>query len=512
MKSPTARAHATRWLYPRKPLDFANLRTASPSLKLGAVFAATLLAPLLCLADQSTSEGTQSVPDAEPTATALTLRDVVALALRTNPAVAEARAAQTTVAEELAQARGLYRPQVDAQATVGESWRDNDAVRNDGRWDDSYRVGLVASQLLYDGGSTRAEVVRQASRADSDALRTLDRSEAIALDTTKACLDLLRIAEVLPIAEENLRRYREIVDHLAEKLAGGAATTADVDQAEERLQLAIGNRLDIQDAGVAARFDYLRLVGAEPGPLLLPPSPTAPHIPETVDATLARARAKNPTLRTSEADIDVAYAEWRAARARFSPRVTLEASLNQSSRFNGSTAEERDATVAVVFRYNIFRGNIDTHARREAVARIGETRQRAKQQERQIEALVRRAWLDLDTSERRIVILEKQLAAIRSVSDSYRSQYEVGRRSLLDVLNAENAQFNAQVNLVGARFTALYARHRIVALTGGLLSYLEVSAPPESAAGDRATRRVPATPPADQDPYQFPNYEPAIRP
>jgi adhesin transport system outer membrane protein len=71
------------------------------------------------------------------------------------------------------------------------------------------------------------------------------------------------------------------------------------------------------------------------------------------------------------------------------------------------------------------------------------------------------------------------LARQSQVSDdlllSYRSQFNVGRRSLLDVLDAQNTRYNTQVRLETARFSQLFAQYQILASTNDFLTALNIA-------------------------------------
>lgn len=441
--------------------------------------------------------------EASAAAPSLTLTDAVSRALLANPVIDEARANRQATEAELAQARGLYLPQLDAQVSYGLSRYDYQFRATPANGNDAYRAGIVAKQLLFDGSATRSEVARQAARTDSATLRVLDRSEAVALNTTKAYLDILRFTELVSLAEENVRRHRELAHYIDEKVAGGAATAGDKRQAEGRVQLALLSLIDVQSGLEAACLDFIRTTGLEPVGLVLPSTPAYPYLPDNLDNALADAFARNPTLLTAEADIDTAYAEWRATRAAFTPKFTLEGSVSQSTSASTHRSEyEREASLLVVMRYNLFRGGIDRHDRIQAIARIDESRQRSLQTRRSLENLTRQAWLDMQTSDNRVPVIEAQLAAEVAVTQSYREQFAVGRRSLLDVLNSQTAQFNASIALSTARFTGLYARYRVIAATGWLLAALETPAPAEAAAATRVVHRIPPTVPDNKDTWQ----------
>ena len=85
-----------------------------------------------------------------------------------------------------------------------------------------------------------------------------------------------------------------------------------------------------------------------------------------------------------------------------------------------------------------------------------------------------------------------QLSASDGIVSAYREQFTIGQRSLLDVLDAQNTRFNVQVQAETANFSARFAEYRLLAATGSLLSYLDVSAPKQSDAYARDLLDLPS--------------------
>ena len=100
-----------------------------------------------------------------PSASALTLQEAIQLTVSTNPEIGEARANRLAIDHELAQARGLYLPQVDAEAEVGPEFSDTPTVRSrgdlDGDWAlPRWQLSLVIQQRVFDAESSLIAVKR----------------------------------------------------------------------------------------------------------------------------------------------------------------------------------------------------------------------------------------------------------------------------------------------------------------------------------------------------------------
>jgi adhesin transport system outer membrane protein len=434
-----------------------------------------------------------------PSVDAATLTEAVTTAITSNPEIGEAQQNRHAIDSELDQARGLYYPQIDFRAEVGPEYIDDDDVDEPDEWNTRWITELTAQQLIWDGNGRESEVERQASRVDSAAFRVYERSEFIGLDVVRAYLDVLRQLELVQIARENIAFHQDILGAVQQRASAGRSSEADVRQVDSRLRAAESALVDIQKTLEEARIAYQKLVGDVPTDLSLPAS-IAASLPSDVDAAVDFALQNNPTMQIGLADIDVSYAEFRASEAPFYPRFNIEAGVNTGEHIDADSDERSEARALLVMRWNLFRGGIDTANRQEQIERIGESRQRYLRFGRTVAEEVRQSWNDLQTARSRASIIQQEVQSNEEVLAAYRQQFNIGVRTLLDVLDAENDLFNSRVSLTTERYRELFAGYRLLASQGVLLQTLGVALPAEATADARAGADVPPTPEADSFP------------
>jgi len=136
--------------------------------------------------------------------------------------------------------------------------------------------------------------------------------------------------------------------------------------------------------------------------------------------------------------------------------------------------------------------------------RASEARFRLSQRQREAEDDVRTAWNRWDTEKKRLTDLSRQGTVSDGLLVSYREQFNVGRRSLLDVLDSQNTRFNTQVRTETARFSEVFAQYQILAATNQLLDTLGIAAPSDARAEARKKYDVPDLPPAELQRRRFP--------
>lgn len=153
-------------------------------------------------------------------ANAVDLRQAVQTAVSTNPEISQASENREAVEFELRQARGLYLPSIDLEASVGVRHLDSPSSV-DGETLHPAEVGIVISQKLFDGGGRRAQLDLQASRVDSASFRVLERSETVALQVVREYLEYLLQARILEESRKNVAFHQDMLGSIGSLISGG---------------------------------------------------------------------------------------------------------------------------------------------------------------------------------------------------------------------------------------------------------------------------------------------------
>ena len=429
------------------------------------------------------------------------LKTAVETAMQTNPEINQAVENRTAIEFEREQAQGLFAPRISVDGSVGIRRLENSTRRNLGIADDKlYPVegGMRIEQMLFDGGARSKEVKRQASRTDGAAFRVEERSQFIALQVTRQYLDYLLQQRIVAASEDNIDFHSKLVADLREGVAKGSLSIADQQQAEERQQAAQARLTEANLDLVNTSASFRTLTGLElVDGASLPPS-LATAIPGTVEDAIARARDRNPRVREAQADLDAAHALVGKAKAEQMPTLALEGNARIGDDVDGFRGETNDLQAGLVLRWDVFSGGIKKAKVQEMYRREREARFRVDQMVREAEEDVRIAWNSWDAQGRLVKELEEQSRVSDELLRSYRAQFNVGRRSLLDVLDAQNTRYNVQVRAETAKFAQFYAEFKLLAALNDLLAAMEV-APPKAAIAD-ARERFKVKPAPQTDP------------
>ena len=369
----------------------------------------------------------------------VTLDQAVAAALETSPEINQAIMNKEAIEFEREQAQGLYLPRVDIEASAGIRRLENPTRRTLGIEEDALyplEAGITAEQTIVDFGRRHGELMRQAARTDGAALRVAERSENTALLVSRQYLDILLQQRIVAAAEDNVTFHRNLVGDLGQGVQQGSISIADQQQAQERLQAAIVRKTEAEEALVNAQIQLQTLTGLSIGGAAMPQSLRAAVTP-TLGEAVAEARQNNPKVKEAAADVDAAHAMVEKANGDLYPTIGVEARGRVGEDIDGFNGNTNDVQARVVLKWNIFDGGINRAKYQEMVRRSSEARFRLHELGRFAEEDVRRAWNSMSTQRKVAAELDTQSKVSDDLLLSYREQFNVGRRSLLDVLDAQ---------------------------------------------------------------------------
>ena len=413
---------------------------------------------------------------------AASLADTVQYTVRTNPEVLQSAANRRAIDFELRQAKGLYFPQIDLRAGVGPEWSDNTSVNSTTMT--RYESRVTLQQRLFDGFETQSEKERQAARIDAAASRVRERSEFLGLNAAEFYLDVLRTTAIVEQAVANVQAHRRVLGAVQTRFRGGQSGIGDVHQAEARVANSEATLITSRRNQREAVIRFTRVVGQEPEDLVRPAMDES-VLPGSSFEAVEIGIQNNPVIKLAQADVDVSKAEISATKVDFWPVANLEISASRNRNLDGIRGDNNDASALVVLSYNLYRGGIDEAEKFEFVERHAESLERLATLKREVAEDVRQSWNAMTKERERLGALNDQVAADEKVVITYRQEFQIGQRDLLDLLDSENELFNSRVQAITADYVAQFGGYRVLASMGQLLNVLGVAVISEATGGQR---------------------------
>jgi len=199
----------------------------------------------------------------------------------------------------------------------------------------------------------------------------------------------------------------------------------------------------------------------------------------------------NPTIAAAQSDADAAKHAFRVTDGAFVPKFYLE---GRATHYDNTfpyvagtglpSVTHEDYSGKVVMSWDIFRGGQDVWNRSEKAERFTEATMRHARLQRDAYESIDKAWNGRTDTLTRIAALTRQLEADRKTIAAFQKEYELGQRSLIDLLNAQNQYFNAAVSLTSARSVVVFADYQLLAAMGTLMEYLKAPPPVDAAPVD----------------------------
>jgi outer membrane protein len=414
-------------------------------------------------------------------AAAETLADAIALAYENNPTLQSQRAVQRALDETYVQARTGWRPTLNltANARYEESRSPlriiNPLARDTIEEGNSASAGLTFTQPLWTGGRVAAAV----SAANADVLagrENLRRIEAQVLASViEAYSNVRRDQEALHIREENVKVLTRQLQESQARFDVGEVTRTDVAQSQARLAQAQASFQQAQAQLAISRATYAQVIGQNPGELA--PEPSLAHLlPQDPDQAYTLAEQFNPQLRAQQFTEMASRARVAGAHAERMPQVSAQATYGFSGpaipqppydRFD-SDLYSRGITGTVNVTVPLFSGGLVSSRIRQAVERNNADRLTVEGVRRNVLQSVTSFWSQLIAARANIASSEEQVRAANIAAEGTRQEQQVGLRTTIDVLNAEQELRQAQLNQVSARRDEYVAAAGVLSAMGRL--------------------------------------------
>ena len=411
----------------------------------------------------------------EPTASlaagsATTLKDTISSTLGYNPNIKAFQEYRQAAEHDLKRARSGWFPRVDARGGYGvDDWHDR-STRTDGRAGTFYsrsEAGLTISQTIWDGMATWNRVNIGESRLESAKQRLYDNAEALGLDAALAHIEVYRQRRIVALAELNVRNHQRILGSQKERQVSGASTMADVTQIESRLARTQASLAESRSALEVAMANYQRLTGKAPAEVAEPVAP-GEALP-SLEAALARSMAGNLKIKALQSDVSSADSQAELDKASFYPQIFLEAGPSYRWRAESSTDDSWGTAVMLRANWNLFNGGYDWYNVRGSKARARQSKQELAALRDSLSNEVASTWSQMLSAQEQARHFANAVQYSTKTRDMYLEQFNVGQRSLLDVLDSENELFSSSIQYVTAQQNVTAAKLRLTTLGGAFL-------------------------------------------
>jgi outer membrane protein len=401
-----------------------------------------------------------------------TMEAALLRAYQNNPQLNAQRATVRATDENVPQALSGYRPKVAVTASGGAQYTNQLAIGSTGRKledgpQSPHAVGVTVTQTLFNGNQT-ANKTRAAESQVSGAregLRLMEQSVLLAAATIY--MDYLRDAAILEVQRNNTRVLEVTLKQTRDRYSAGLVTPTDVAQSEAQLAAGRSQEFAAEATLTTTRANFRRIIGTEPAQLA-PGSPVDRYLPATLQGAIALSLAENPNVTAAMFGIDVGFLNVKVNEGALFPTVTLQASAQKSWQQTITSIKLSSAAAAAQVSVPIYQGGAEYSLIRQSKETLERQRLNLEQVRDQARADLVTAWGQLLAGKAQVASAQAQVTASEIALLGTRKEATVGQRTVLDVLNAQQALVNARVALVTAEHDRVVASYAVLNTIGRL--------------------------------------------
>lgn len=407
---------------------------------------------------------------------ASSLKESVEKVLSTNPEVISQRSNQEAFKKYIDERKANYLPRIDIDGRIEKSNSDKKydrqtppSVVNGSEQEDGYNFGIALNQMLYDGDLTPSQV-REAKHNDlANKFRTENIIENVVYETISAYLGLVQYDETLALTadmistnEDNLQIAKE-----KESISGEVLETYEVDS---KLNFVKEKYLEEKDLKSSRISTFKRYVGVEPSGNECRPKMDLLKIPDNLQQLIELAVLRNNEIQEQIERIKAQREKIAQADSKFLPNLNLELkALTDNDLSLNENGIENQVFGRINLAWNLYNGGGDYAVSQQEALFLKEQKERLDAITNKVVESMKVNYQRFLKNQERIDVLKKYVVANENIVEVYKSEFESGTRTFVDILDAQTDLYEAKKSLVNREFE-LYRNYYDMLLSLSMLT------------------------------------------
>tara|TARA_B100000686_G_scaffold195220_1_gene202116 strand:+ start:3542 stop:4849 length:1308 start_codon:yes stop_codon:yes gene_type:complete len=370
------------------------------------------------------------------------------------------------ITEDVAEALSGWEPKIYLDGSLGKRLVTTKVKSKSGDTKSNLPIslGMVIEKKIYDGGKTNQSVRIADAKFSLSQSKLLLIENDILLKGTKSYLNLLKEISLLEIALKNREVISRQLEATKDRYEVGDLTVTDVSQAEARLSDAEANYVRAKSNLDSAQATFYSDIGLEPENIFYPK--ILPKLPGNLQDLISQVTASNPSIVLANSSRNLAEEELKLALKDMQPSLDLRATVNQSWDPNTFFEEQRYFDVSANISWPLYKGGKEKSLERKY-------KQKVIQSKIEIDNAIRLAtekamiiWNKIESLKSQIMAFEASIHANEIALEGVIQEENVGSRTIIDVLDAENELFRARANLIKVNTNLRVTNYELLALAG----------------------------------------------
>ena len=375
-------------------------------------------------------------------------------AVAAHPDVESAQSAVAIGSAQESAALGAYRPQIAIAAEASATADTN------GTTSTNFGPVLRLSQLVYDGAAARFNGYAAGERTAGRRVEVVGQQAAVALSAVQIRIGVWRAEQLRSIARDDLASQNALLSQITERLDAGAGTQSDLITAQSRQATSRSQLIEANTRLENVRSDHIHIF-ATPAPngAGAPPKPPSASL------------QTSPQLVALDFQINAASFDLNVAQAGQAPAVTLGVAARPNTNSGGLSAQ---LSMSLGIEYAFDTSGQRKAAVAEAEARLASLNADRASMERDLSRAIRSARGEIAASNERLTAARLLVDATQANLEGAEEQFSIGRKRLIELLDAQREYSNARSALIIAQAMDLEQRYALLGITGEILPLFDV--------------------------------------
>ncbi len=404
-----------------------------------------------------------------------TLEEIAIEALNTHPQICSHKKGYVASCELVRKARAEFMPQANVNYNTGYEEANNNSTRALLGGSSYFRredATLFVGQTIFDGGHRSSTLKQKKADYCKSYSELREARESIAFRAAEAYLNVLRRGQIIKIYQEDVSSHVEMQEKVEKKVEGGAGRISEIQLAKSRLALARSRLLEAKAKFSEANNIFIEVIGR-------PPNIEEMSVPvlfslgfDTIEEALQQAFCSNPKIAAAYANAESSRAQVGISRSALSPKLSFDITAFHGDDLNGVPGSNFLVNGLFAINWEFFTsGKIDSQIRSDR-ALYAQSLCDIENTKRLVENSVSTSFDFYIIDQERLVELSLHREISYEVFESYGKEFEVGARSLFDLLNSQIEFYNSRVAEVNGSFDVYTDVYRLLASMGELVNHV----------------------------------------
>jgi len=410
------------------------------------------------------------------------LKTTLVEVIGTNPTIQERLKNYNATKEDIEIAEAGYYPTLDLSIGVGSEMNQK-RTRYDGTTslvdedglsvDDStltvYQNSITLTQNIFNGFSTYNKVSQQEHATNSAAYSYIENVNDIAYKLVDSYLQVMRNSELLENSKANVDINEEIFKKVQKLYDAGLTTLSEVNKIESSLSLARSNYVVQENTLIDMGYNLQRILGRYLDVEKMNKPILNIALPASIEDASQIAMKNNPSVLVAEHNVKQAQYAYKDKKSVYFPKVDIEISQNMNKNLAGVIGDDNRLRAMAYLKYNLFNGFSDKANIQKSISRVHQEVESKNDLRRQVLEGLNLSWAANEKLGDKLEHLNEYKKFALKTLTLYSKEYDLGRRSLLDLLSAQNDYIAAKQQIIDTEYSMLFAKYRILDAMGTLV-------------------------------------------